>query len=196
MPRADMALSIRSGPAAPRALRSICTRSSLAGRRGCSTPGPPSLMDLLAGGRSRPYGRCPAPWPFTTPPPWLTITAMTAELVIPPELAVLVEEQAVAAGYASALDYLCALVTGDRRSYFPPLETSLMKKDRDGLRSKPRELMTSVDRGMASDSSGRGGAKIGSTPRVVNAELIAALRRFEGLAPADLKFDRDQANER
>ena len=65
------------------------------------------------------------------------------------------------AGYASALDYLYALVISDRLSRNG---TSLTTKEKDGLPGKAR--------------------------------TIAALRRFEGLASADLKFNRDKANER
>ena len=118
---------------------------------------------------------------------------MPTVLVIPPEFAAIVEEQAVAAGYASALDYLYALVISDRRSH---LETSLTTKKADGLRSVPDEQITAAGRGAASSSSQCNRDELKVTPRAGKADIIAALRRFEGLAPAGFKFDRDQANER
>lgn len=54
-----------------------------------------------------------------------------------------------------------------------------------------RALVTSDARVRASDRD-----KFGSLGSDGRTKLVAALQRFEGLAPADFRFDRDQANER
>lgn len=105
---------------------------------------------------------------------------MPTVFVIPPELAICVEEQAVDAGYRSALDYLYALVISDRRAHLDPIGTSLTKQDMDALRSVPGEQMTAVVRRQFQ------GPQNSSLP----------CGRFEVLAPADFRIDRDQADER